>query len=57
MLAEGILLALLARERTGRGQRVEVALLDGVIWMQGWAVTRPADLPGWTGAGAAGGTR
>lgn len=32
--AAGILLALLARERTGRGQFVDVAMLDGVIsWL------------------------
>lgn len=35
-LAQGILLALLARERTGRGQRVETALLDGVMALQAW---------------------
>jgi formyl-CoA transferase len=44
VLAEGILLALLARERTGRGQRVEVALLDGMMWMQAWAVAGAANL-------------
>jgi formyl-CoA transferase len=42
LLVQGILLALIARERTGRGQRVEVALLDGMIWMQGWFVSRGA---------------
>ena len=35
-LAQGILLALLARERTGRGQQVETALLDGVMALQAW---------------------
>ena len=43
LLVQGILMALLARERTGRGQRVDVALLDGVMWLQGWSVARPAD--------------
>jgi formyl-CoA transferase len=32
--ASGILLALLARGRTGRGQRLETSLLDGVLAMQ-----------------------
>ena len=31
---QGILLALLARERTGRGQRVEVSLLDAMLMFQ-----------------------
>jgi crotonobetainyl-CoA:carnitine CoA-transferase CaiB-like acyl-CoA transferase len=31
LAAQGILLALLARERTGRGQQVDVALLDGML--------------------------
>ena len=35
-LAQGVLLALLARERTGRGQQVETALLDGVMALQAW---------------------
>jgi crotonobetainyl-CoA:carnitine CoA-transferase CaiB-like acyl-CoA transferase len=43
LMVQGILLALVARERTGRGQRVEVALLDGMVWLQGWFVARPAD--------------
>jgi crotonobetainyl-CoA:carnitine CoA-transferase CaiB-like acyl-CoA transferase len=34
LAATGILLALLARERTGRGQRVDVALLDALLAFQ-----------------------
>jgi crotonobetainyl-CoA:carnitine CoA-transferase CaiB-like acyl-CoA transferase len=41
LVVQGILAALLARERTGRGQRVEVALHDGLLSLltyhaQGW---------------------
>ncbi len=32
----GILMALLARERTGRGQYVDVAMFDGVLSMASW---------------------
>jgi len=35
LLAYGIVLALLARERTGVGQQVDVSLLGGQIWLQG----------------------
>ena len=31
LLVQGILLALLARERTGRGQEVYTSLLDGML--------------------------
>jgi formyl-CoA transferase len=34
LLVQGILLALLARERTGRGQLVASSLLDGMLYMQ-----------------------
>src|SRR5207245_4949074 len=34
LLVRAILLALLARERTGRGQLVHVSLLDGMLAMQ-----------------------
>ncbi|MGH2352589.1 MAG: CaiB/BaiF CoA transferase family protein, partial [Chloroflexota bacterium] len=36
LLVQGILLALLARQRTGEGQRVEVCLLDGLLALQQW---------------------
>ncbi len=37
--AIGILLALLARERSGRGQHVDVAMCDGVVGMMGYAAS------------------
>lgn len=40
LLAQGILLALLARERTGEGQYLETSLLDGMMSMQAWATTK-----------------
>ena len=38
-LALGILAALLARERTGRGQKVEVSLLGSMLWFQQLPIT------------------
>ncbi len=37
-LALGILLALIYRQRTGRGQRVDASLLGGMIALQGWHI-------------------
>lgn len=39
-LAAGVLAALLARERTGRGQRVDTSLLAGQIWAQASEYTK-----------------
>ena len=38
LLACGILLALFHRQRTGRGQKVDVSLLGGLISLQGWHI-------------------
>jgi crotonobetainyl-CoA:carnitine CoA-transferase CaiB-like acyl-CoA transferase len=38
-LVAGILAALLVRERTGRGQRVETSLLGGQVWAQASEIT------------------
>jgi len=40
LLAQAILLALFARERTGRGQYVETSLLDGMMRMQAWNTSK-----------------
>ncbi len=48
-LVAGILAALLARERTGRGQRVDVSLLGGQVWAQASEITHyllSGSLPG-----------
>ena len=39
LLAYGIVLALLHRQHTGEGQRVDVSLLGGQISLQGWTIT------------------
>ncbi|HEV2126881.1 MAG TPA: CoA transferase, partial [Chloroflexota bacterium] len=40
MLAYGITMALVARERHGVGQQVDVSLLGSQIALQGWGITR-----------------
>ena len=39
LLAYGIVLALLHRQRTGQGQQVDVSLLGGQLSLQGWTIT------------------
>ncbi|MDP6666411.1 MAG: CaiB/BaiF CoA-transferase family protein [Dehalococcoidia bacterium] len=45
LLMEGVLLALIERASSGVGQKVEVALIDALLWMQGWTVASVANAP------------
>lgn len=45
LLAQVVLLALFARERTGRGQAVETSLLDGLMAMQAWETSALLNVP------------
>ena len=56
LLAQGVLLALLARERTGEGQYLETSLLDGMMSMQAWETTQRLNDPEAADDGAGGAT-
>ncbi len=56
LLAQGVLLALMARERTGEGQYLETSLLDGMMSMQAWTTTRLLNAPEEEDDGSAGAT-
>jgi formyl-CoA transferase len=56
LLAQGILLALLARERSGCGQELETSLLDGVMSLQAWETTTALNTQGPQDHGAGGAT-
>ncbi len=43
MLMEGILLALIERGNSGEGQKVEVSLIDAVLWMEAWGIATVAN--------------
>ncbi len=45
LLMEGILLALIERGNSGVGQKVEVALIDALLWMESWNVATVANAP------------
>ena len=56
LLTQGVLLALMARERTGEGQYLETSLLDGMMSMQAWSTTRLLNAPEEQDDGSAGAT-
>ena len=39
LLAQSVILGLYARERTGRGQKIEMSNLSAAMWIQYWAVS------------------
>ena len=43
LLMEGILLALIERGTSGVGQKVEVSLIDAVLWMEAWGIATVAN--------------
>lgn len=43
LLMEGILLALIERGKSGTGQKVEVSLIDALLWMEAWSVATVAN--------------
>ncbi len=43
LLMEGILLALIERGVSGEGQKVEVSLIDAVLWMEAWGIATVAN--------------
>lgn len=45
LLMEGILLALVERAGSGVGQKVEVALIDALLWLASWGVATVANAP------------
>jgi len=43
LLMEGILLALIERAKSDEGQKVEVSLIDAVLWMEAWGIATVAN--------------
>lgn len=43
LLMEGILLALIELSKSGEGQKVEVSLIDALLWMEAWGVSTVAN--------------